>query len=279
MHNLRLLGLFGIAASACSAPPPARERIIHIIAKDYVFEVPDTVRPGPAVLRLTNRGSVVHEMIVMKLRPGASVAQLFAAQQRGESARPSLDGGVAVLFAGPGTTGDGRLVVNFEPGRDYALWCNFQDSDGAPLHSAMGMFKQFHVSDEADAPPPPPPTRRIVVEASDYAFHVADTLPAGETDFLIRNSGLHRHEISFARMPAGTPPAVFFDEYMKGNDVDSMYDDDGAVLTAYGGETNEFAVRVDLLAGRSYVLLCELSDTFDAPPHAKMGMFKGIEVR
>jgi hypothetical protein len=278
MRSLRLFGLLGIAATACSAPSPADQRIIDIVALDYAFQAPDTVQPGPALLRLTNRGAVAHEVIVMKLRPGVSVAQLYAAQQRDESFRPSLDGGVAVLFANPGTTGDGRLVVNLEAGRDYALWCNFQDDDEAPRHSELGMFKQIHVGG-AHAELGTKPARKVVVDASDYAFRVADTLSSGVTDFVLTNSGQQRHEISFARMPVGVSPAVFVDEYMKGNDVDSLYDDDGAVLTAYGGEGNEFAVRIDLLAGRSYLLLCELSDTPDAPPHAMMGMFKGLEVR
>jgi hypothetical protein len=279
MRSLRLLSLLGIAATACSAPSPApEERVIDIVALDYAFQVPDTVRPGPALLRLTNHGAVAHEVIVMKLRPGVSVEQLFAAQQHDESFRPSLDGGVAVLFANPGTTGDGRLTVNFEAGHDYALWCNFQDGNEAPLHSALGMFKQIHVAGPNDELAITS-ARRLVVDANDYAFRVADTLPAGVTDFVLTNSGQQRHEISFARMPAGVSPAVFFDEYLKGNDVDSLYDDDGAVLTAYGGESNEFAVRIDLLAGRSYVLICELRDTPDAPPHVKLGMFKGIEVR
>jgi uncharacterized cupredoxin-like copper-binding protein len=278
MRSLSMVSLVWVAGWACSGPAPLRERVLDIVAVDYAFEAPDTVQPGSAVLRLTNKGSVPHEVIVMKLRPGVTVAQLFAAQQRDESFRPSLEGGVAVLFANPGSTGDGRLVVNFEVGRDYALWCNFQDAEESPPHSAMGMFKQIHVSGPS-APLATTPARKVVVEASDYAFRVADTLPAGVTDFVLTNSGQQRHEVSFARMPVGVSPAVFMDEYLNGNDVDSLYDDDGAVLTAYGGESNEFTVRIDLLAGRSYLLVCELSDAPDAPPHAKMGMFKGIAVR
>jgi hypothetical protein len=117
------------------------------------------------------------------------------------------------------------------------------------------------------------------VDATDYVFSAPDTLPPGETDFVMTNSGAQRHEISFSRLKAGTTAAFFFSEYMNGNDIGPLLDDDGAILTAYGGEGNEFAVRIDLLEGRSYVLLCEFSDTPDAPLHAEMGMFRGIEVR
>ena len=179
----------------------------------------------------------------------------------------------------PGAVGDGRLTVDLEAGRDYALWCNFQDREDLPKHSTMGMFRQIHVAGSERGEPAIAPARRVVVEVGDYAFQVADTLAAGEVDFLMRNSGKQRHEMAISRLKAGTTPAFFFGEYLKGNDVDSLYDDDGAILTAYGGDRNDFAIRVDLLPGRSYVLLCEFSDTPEAPVHAKMGMFKGIVVR
>lgn len=271
-----------VGATACIDPSSAHQRVIEIVANDYAFAAPDTVAPGLTELRLANHGKVRHEMIIMKLRPGVTTADLLAAQQRDESFRPSLDGGAAVLFAEPGTTGDGRLGVDLEPGRDYVLWCNFQDADNTPRHSAMGMFRQVHVATSVGGAAQTlaqAPARRVTVGAGDYAFRVADTLDAGEAEFIMTNSGKQRHEVAFGRLKAGVSGALFYAEYLKGSNVDSLYDDDGAVLTAYGGDRNDFSVRIDLLAGRTYVLLCEFSDSLGAQPHAKMGMFKGIVVR
>jgi hypothetical protein len=268
-----------MSAAACADSASTSERVIEIIASDYAFTVPDTIDPGPAELRLANHGTVPHEMIIMKLRPGATAADLLALQQRDEPFRPSIDGGNAVLFAQPGATGDGRLSVDFEPGRDYVLWCNFQNADSLPKHSAMGMFKEIHVARSPQAISAHAPVRKETVDATDYAFHLADTLDAGETEFVMTNSGKQRHELSFSRLEAGATAELFYAEYLKGSDVDSLYDDDGAILTAYGGDRNDFAVRIDLIAGRTYVLLCEFSDSPGAPPHAKMGMFKEIVVR
>ena len=267
------------SVAACADPSSPRGRVIEVVASDYAFVAPDTVAPGPAELRLTNHGRVRHEMIVMKLRRGATAGDLLAAQQRGETFRPNLDGGSAVLFAQPGATGDGRLGVDFEPGRDYVLWCNFQDADSLPRHSAMGMFRQIHVAASARTLAPRAPARRVTVDAGDYAFRVADTLDAGETEVVMANSGKQRHELAFGRLKAGTTAAGFYAEYLKGGNVDALYDDDGAILTAYGGDPNAFAIRVDLVAGRTYVLLCEFSDSPGTRPHAEMGMFKGIVVR
>ncbi len=268
-----------IGVASCSAPLSTHERVIDITADDYAFRAPDTVAAGPAVLRFANHGRVPHEMIIMRLRRGASVKDLVAAAQRGERFRPNLDGGSAVLFAQPGTVGDGRLAVDLEPGRDYVLWCEFQDSDHAPKHSSLGMFKQIHVADSAGGRAAQLPARRLTVDAGDYAFRVADTVPAGEVDLQMTNSGKQRHEVAIGRLKAGMTPEIFFAQYLQDQDVDSLYDDDGAILVTYGGDHNDFTIRVDFLAGRSYVLVCELRDSAEAPRHAKMGMFKGIVVR
>ncbi len=268
-----------IGLVSCITPPSSHERVIDISASDYAFLSPDTVAAGPAVLRFTNHGRVPHEMVIMKLRRGASVKDLVAAEQRGERFRPNLDGGSAVLFAQPGAVGDGRLTVDFEAGRDYVLWCEFQDGDSTPKHSSLGMVKQVHVADSIAATSARAPVRRVTVDVGDYAFRVADTLPAGESDILMRNDGAQRHEVAIGRLKAGTTPQYFFAQYLQDQDVDSLYDDDGAILVAYGGDQNAFTIRVDFLAGRSYVLLCELRDSPEAPKHAKMGMFRGIVVR
>lgn len=269
-----------IGSTACATSTSTPERVIDIVANEYAFLAPDTVAAGPAVLRLTNHGKVRHEMIFMKLRPGVSVADLMAAQQRDDTFRPSLEGGNAVLFAPEGATGDGQLAVTLEPGRDYALWCNFRDGKDTPQHSMLGMYKQIHVAGRTSSDSTTnAAVRTVVIDVGDYFFRVADTLAAGTVDLRMTNAGKQRHEVSFGRLKAGASPAFFYAEYLKDHDIDSLYDDDGAILTSYSGDQNNFAMRVQLLPGRSYVLLCEFSDTPTAAVHAKMGMFKGIVVQ
>ena len=141
------------------------------------------------------------------------------------------------------------------------------------------MFKVIHVPEGPASRSLPPATNTVVVDAGDYAFHLPDTLPAGLTDFRMQNTGQQRHEISLGHLAPGITAAYFLAEDAKGNAVDSLYDDDGSVLTAYPGDENRVAMRANLVAGRSYVLVCEFRDNPDAPRHVTKGMFKEIVVR
>jgi uncharacterized cupredoxin-like copper-binding protein len=263
---------------ACAEKVSLPERVLEVTGTEYAFQAPDSVEAGRTVVRLRNGGKVLHEMIVMKLRRGSTVQQVAEAQAAKATVRPFIEGGNAVVFAQAGKAGDGELVVDFEPGRDYLLWCNFADGEGKPAHSTLGMFKRIHVREQAAAATVPL-SHVVTVETGDYAFRLPDTLAAGWTEFRMRNTGAQRHEISFARLKAGSTARFFMSEYLGKRNIDSLYDNDGSILTANGGDTNQFAMRANLEAGRSYILLCEFQDGPDAPVHAHLGMFKEIIVR
>ncbi len=274
--RLLLAGSCALFGCISEGPAPA-ERIIEVVAHDYAFQVADTVDPGWVTFALRNDGSVLHEMILMKLNSDVTLRDLHSAYQRDELFRPFLDGGNAVLFASAGEVGTGRLVRELEPGSNYVLWCNFSDSEGAPKHARLGMFKLVHVRD-TQTRPAQAAANQLIIESNDYAFRAPDTVRAGVTDILIRNVGAQRHEVSLSLLKSGTPAAFFFDQYLKGANLDSLYADDGAVLTAYPGDDNRTAVRVTFVAGQTYIVVCEFRDTPASPTHISLGMFKAIEV-
>lgn len=276
--SLSLASLLLALGSLACAERRLVERVLEVTGTEYAFQAPDSVDAGRTVIRLRNEGKVLHEMIVSKLRRGSTVKDLADAQAADVTVRPFIEPGTAVVFAAAGKTGDGELVVDFEPGRDYVLWCNFTDGDGKPQHSTLGMYKRIHVRD-ASAASTTLPAQVVIVDAGDYAFRLPDTLPAGLTEFRMRNTGAHRHEISFGRIKAGATARFFMSEYLQKRNIDSLYDNDGSILVAYAGDTNQFAMRARLEAGRSYVLLCEFQDAPDAPMHVTLGMFKEIVVR
>ncbi|MEZ4457494.1 MAG: hypothetical protein R2882_13250 [Gemmatimonadales bacterium] len=282
---------FLTAIAACSAPPgsappaagagaasPTMATLV-VTGNDYAFQVADTVDPGPTVIALANGGKVFHELVLMKLLPQTTIAGLLKADAADETFRPYLEGGNAVLFAAPGDTGTGRLAVNFEPGARYAFWCNFTDSTGTPKHSALGMVREIVVRNETATPrQDADPVRTLAVELGDYAFRVADTVTAGWVDVRVTNVGRQRHELALSLLKPGVDGAAFYAQALKGANVDSLYDDDGAILTAYPEGGNLFAIRVELLPGRVYVLECTFKDSDTAPPHNKLGMFKALTV-
>ena len=267
-----------VGAFGCQSPASVPD--IEVVAHEYAFSAPDSVDAGPALVHLRSTGKVGHEMILLKLKPGVAVAQLVEAHKNDQPFRPLLDGGNAVLFAGPGSANDARLSVTFESGRDYVLWCNFADGAGQPKHATLGMFKAIAVRVAAPrAPHPATPVRNVMVSTSDYAFQVPDTLPAGVTDFRMRNVGRVPHEVVLSRLRAGISARLVLEGELKGSNVDSLFDSEGVLLTAPAGDHNDVAMRVNLLAGRLYVLECTFQDAADKPPHVALGMFKQITVR
>lgn len=267
---------------------PTADASLEVVGTEYAFQAPDSVAPGRTVVRFRNLGRVVHELVVMKLKPGVSFVSLVALRGQREGFRKFLDGGSAVLFAPPAKLGDGALVVDFEPGREYAVWCNFRDGEGKPMHSAMGMYRRIRVGASktavvAEAPSAPRArdvkVREVVVLAGDYRFAVADTMSAGPVELRIRNVGRMRHEVAFGRLKAGVAASFFLEQMRRGLDVDSLYDDDGAIVTAYPDDDNRVAIRADLRRGHEYIILCEFRDHPDAPTHLELGMAKGIVVR
>lgn len=282
MPRASLFAFVSVAALvACTREVPPRPapapRIIEVGSGEYAFQVADTVDPGPVILRLRNSGKVLHEMVVMRLKPGITLDTLVKASARSSAFQPFIEDGSAVLFAPPGVLGSGELAVTLDPGRDYVLWCNFRNGEGKPEHSTLGMIKRIHVRD-AQAPAVAAAPRVVEVLGSDYAFRAPDTLAAGPVELRFRNTGAHRHELTWGRLKPGVTPAAFYKAYLAGEDVLPLYDDDGAVLTAYPGEGSVAAIHADLQPGRSYVLTCEFSDAPGAKAHGLLGMFHGLEV-
>jgi hypothetical protein len=281
-RSLLVSGCTFVVVSACAGgeTPPPVERVIDVTGFEYAFQAPDTVDPGAALVTFRNSGKITHELILLRLKKGASVSDLVEAHKRDETFRPFLDGNNAVLFGEPGDDSSIPLFVDFEPGRTYVLWCNFTDGEGKPQHSSLGMFKAIHVREGTAVAGAGPAPNELVIDASEYAFHLPDTVPAGITDIRIRNIGQQRHELAFDGLAPGISVAILLSELQKGGNPDSLFAGESAILTAYPGDSsNVSAMRVNLVAWRTYVIGCQFRDTPDARPHFELGMFKEIAVR
>jgi hypothetical protein len=131
---------------ACATPA----RTIHIVAKDYALQSPDSTLAGLTHFQFQNDGKVPHEVAIGRLRPDAGIQEMLAAAQRGLRLRDApdhyLDGApFGVLFAWPGGTSPAELTVVLERGQRYALLCTFRDSLAAPEHAALGMMRVLYV--------------------------------------------------------------------------------------------------------------------------------------
>jgi hypothetical protein len=124
-----------------------------------------------------------------------------------------------------------------------------------------------------------PEVPHVRVVGLDYTFALADTLPAGPVRIDFENRGEVPHEMILVRLR----PDVSFPEMMEGmqagGDPAEFVDGMGGILIANPGETTWGHLRVDLETGRTYALVCNFTDSADAPPHAALGMVLPFTVR
>lgn len=82
---------------------------------------------------------------MVRLKTGVTLAEVLAAERAGGDVEAFFDGTVGILIASPNDTAGGRLLVELQPGRTYAFWCNFQDAPDQPRHLALGMVHSLRV--------------------------------------------------------------------------------------------------------------------------------------
>jgi uncharacterized cupredoxin-like copper-binding protein len=121
-----------------SAPPGAAPIDVEIGDRSFTLDEP-TVSGPDVVLSGTNNSEEDHEMLVLRLAPGYTTADLLRASG------PDLPREASFIGAATVTAGDeGTLVlVDLEPG-EYTLVCLFPDPEGLP-HLAQGMEATFTV--------------------------------------------------------------------------------------------------------------------------------------
>ena len=128
------------AASASSTDLPETDATIRLV--DYDFEISKPLVAGKQTILVENAGPQAHEVALLKLAPGKTVADFAAWDQGGMKGPPPAEpvGGVVALDKG----GRASFTADLTPG-DYGLLCFIPDSkDGRP-HLAHGMIKTIKV--------------------------------------------------------------------------------------------------------------------------------------
>jgi len=128
-------------SSASAADLPATDGTITLI--DYDFQISQPLTPGKRTILVENGGPQAHEVALLKLAPGKTVADFVAWDAGGMKGPPPAEpvGGVVALDKGARAT----FTVDLSPG-EYGLLCFVPDTkDGRP-HLAHGMMKTIKVS-------------------------------------------------------------------------------------------------------------------------------------
>lgn len=107
---------------------------------DFSFVLPSEIKTGPQVWQVVNEGKQPHEMALIKLAEGKTVADVQAFMHTPEGAPPfSSIGGFQALTSGE----SGWLTLDLEVG-EYVALCAVPDEAGKP-HTEHGMLLPFRV--------------------------------------------------------------------------------------------------------------------------------------
>jgi hypothetical protein len=116
------------------------------------------------------------------------------------------------------------------------------------------------------------------IRGVDFAFQVADTVPAGLTIISLDNVGAARHEVLIVRLKEGRTGA---DVMAAKTGPERMALQDGLVglVAADPGSKSMGSLVTTLVPGRSYALICNIVDPPGKPSHMLQGMMRVVVAR
>jgi len=135
------------------------------------------------------------------------------------------------------------------------------------------------VASAANLPAQGSQPQAIAVTANDYAFLALPSIKSGSTIFSFTNQGKVTHEMFIVRLKKGASA----DEYMKtSNDPfkrREMVEEMVGILLAGPGKSPPGKLLVDLVAGATYVVACNMKDNPEAPGHLTYGMLAAFTAK
>ncbi len=246
---------------------------INIIARDYDYVAPKSIRSGWVRVTLTNKGTEPHHVQFLRLNDGVTFEQFQAALAQGEGPALAMTkqmGGVGAIA--PGLSAQADLVLT--PG-EYVILCLIPSPSDHVAHEAKGMIKSLTVRNEDGHGSEP--SSDMTVQLKDFSFNMLDILPAGPFSIQVMNSGPEAHEFNILKLADGKTPA----------DVMAFLSGEAAgppPFTPVGGANGidvgvtEYA-EVNLEPG-NYVAICNIpSPKAEGHPHFTLGMIKAFTVK
>ncbi len=128
-------------STATAAEMPVPDATIKLV--DYDFQLSAPLTPGKRTIMVENDGPQPHELALLKLAPGKTVADFAAWDAGGMKGPPPAEpiGGVVALDKGARAS----FTADLTPG-DYGLLCFVPDAKDGKPHLAHGMIKTIKVS-------------------------------------------------------------------------------------------------------------------------------------
>jgi hypothetical protein len=114
--------------------------------------------------------------------------------------------------------------------------------------------------------------RDVEIVGLDYAFQVPPTIAAGPTTFRFVNRGKSSHELNISLLKRGASVEKFMEAVRADKPTGEFRDGPLGVLFAEPAKRGAAGLTSNLLAGRTYVIVCIFRDSAKAKQHLAMGM-------
>jgi uncharacterized cupredoxin-like copper-binding protein len=263
---------------AAIAPNSLKHPVVIVHTKEFAFIAPASIAAGTTTFRLVNDGKEVHQISILQLAKGKTLAD-YAAAMKANKPAPWAIGVGGPNAAEPGQTIDATLTLD---AGNYILVC-WVPSPGAQVpHMAKGMIQPLTVTapggvTQAGASTSylPESTPDVHLELSDYAFKLSKPLVAGKHTIHVMNTGAQEHEAVILKLAPGKTMKdadAWFEGGMKGP---APIESSPGMAGLGKGRTGSFTTN--LTPGR-YGLICYIPDAKDGKPHSMHGMVQEITV-
>ena len=259
---LVMLAACGTQEQAGSTAQPAAPTAVTVHAKDFAYDMPDSIPAGYVTFTLVNDGPSFHHATVVRLDSAKTMADLEAALKT-----PGPLPAWAVPLGGPNAPNPGsssNATLDLAAGH-YAMVCFVDIPDGVP-HFAKGMAHAFAVV--ASGTPGAAPKADVDLALVDYGFEFSTPLTAGHHVVAVTNKGPQPHEVEFLRLAPGKTAEDVMRWMQKPDGPPPASGIGGASFEAVG--TTNY-VSLDLTPGE-YLAICFVPDAKDGKPHFMHGM-------
>ncbi len=270
-RRLLFAGLMTLIACEKKPPPPTPSAVtVTYTGAEYSFTGPDTVAAGLVTIRLVNAGKEPHQLALIRVDSGKTMADVAAAMKATMGPVP----GWLTFVGGPNTIapGDSSAAVQALTAGNYLLICFLPAPDGK-MHLEKGMIRMITVA--GTAPPAADPASDNTITLSDYTFATGRPLTAGRHTFRVENAGPQLHEVEIVRLLPGKSLRDFQTWATGGMKGPPPGVPVGGIVGLTKGRHAEFSLT---LAAGKYVFICFVPDEKDGKPHLVHGMVQEITV-
>jgi hypothetical protein len=260
-----------LVATGCARPSDERATAtpLHIVARDFAYQSPDTIPTGPIRLTFHNDGPSYHHVQIVRLTQDIDYSDV-ADSLPTTGVLPSWMVPVGGAEGADSIARDVTLELNLPPGR-YLLLCRITTSTNQ-LHYRLGMFRPLVVSARDARDEVTSIAADTIVRLRDHAIEGADSLRTGLWRFRVVNDGPQEHHAAIARLADGRT----LDDVINAKPGPTpVFDVLGGTAGLGTGQENVLELR--LRPGR-YVCLCFVRDAATGREHYQMGMVRALTV-